>query len=85
MATTIKKWGNSMAVRLPQELIRRLALREGSAIAIREENSRIVISKPPPAAKRIGKNAWRQFVIPMKKRKENISGNVDNILYGSNR
>lgn len=85
MTTTIKKWGNSLAIRLPREIIRNLALREGSDVTIREENARIVIQKPLAETKRIGRDAWRQFVIPMKRRKENISGTVDKILYGSTR
>lgn len=85
MTTEVKKWGNSLAVRLPREMSRRLALREGSEITIREENARIVIGKPTPADKSIDKNAWRRFVLPMRQRKENVSGNIDRILYGSNR
>jgi len=27
------------------------------------------------------KNAWRKYVIPSKKKKENISENIDKILY----
>lgn len=83
MTTKVKKWGNSLAVRLPQEMVRRLALREGSDVTVREEDARIVIHKSIPTDKTIGKGAWRQFVIPMKKRKENISGTIDTILYGS--
>lgn len=85
MTTTIKKWGNSLAVRLPREIIKNLALREGSEIAIREEGARIVLHKTPDAAKTLNKNAWAHFVIPIKKRKENISGKIDQILYGDTR
>ena len=85
MTTKIKKWGNSLAVRLPQEMVRRLSLREGSDVMIREENARSIIRKPLPADKTLGRDAWRQFVMPMKKRKENTSGTIDKILYGSTR
>ena len=85
MPTKVKKWGNSFAVRLPQEMVRRLALREGSDVTMREEDARIVIRKTAPSDKPIGKDAWRQFVIPMKKHKENVSGTIDMILYGSAR
>ncbi len=35
--TTIQKWGNSCAVRLPHEMLRRLDLQAGREVEIRED------------------------------------------------
>lgn len=43
METTIQKWGNSLAVRLPQHIAQKLALKAGSVIAMREEKKTIII------------------------------------------
>jgi len=85
MITVIKKWGNSLAIRLPREVIRRMALREGSEITMREEGVRLVLHRTPEPEKTLTKNAWRDFVLPLKKRKENVSGALDHILYGAPR
>ncbi len=42
MTTTIQKWGNSCAVRLPHDILRKLDLKEGHAVEIREEASGIL-------------------------------------------
>jgi len=45
METTIQKWGNSLAVRLPKELARKLKLREGSAVLVTEDTKRRIVIK----------------------------------------
>lgn len=45
METTIQKWGNSLAVRLPKEVATKLALREGSRVEVREDTGELVISQ----------------------------------------
>ena len=52
MNTTICKWGNSNAVRLPKALTDALNLRENDAIQINIEGNAIVIRKPRPASLR---------------------------------
>mgnify|MGYP001597695078 CR=1 FL=1 len=79
MATTIQKWGNSLAVRIPKELIRRLALKEGSGVVVREEREAIII-RPQRLT---DKDDWGRFVIPTKRRKENVSGLLDALVYGA--
>lgn len=37
VALQVAKWGNSLAVRLPAELVRELGLREGDEVALRAE------------------------------------------------
>lgn len=83
MATTIQKWGNSLAVRIPKEMVRRLALREGSGIMVREDGDEIIICKQEPRERPIGKNDWRQYLISVSHKKENVSGDIDRILYGA--
>ena len=44
METTIKKWGNSLAVRLPKYLVEKLKLREGTRVEVREQKKEVIIS-----------------------------------------
>jgi antitoxin MazE len=46
--TTIQKWGNSCAVRLPQEVLRRLDLRAGQEVEIREGDKGTLSIVPAP-------------------------------------
>lgn len=85
MTTKLKKWGNSLAVRLPKEMIRRLALREGSNIVVREYKNAIIIRRPESQDRPIRRNDWKQYLIPMNHKKENVSGSIDKILYGASR
>jgi len=43
MEQVIKKWGNSLAIRLPKEVAKTLNLQEGSKVEINVENGKIVI------------------------------------------
>jgi len=45
MTTTIQKWGNSQAVRLPKPILESLFLRENDQVEIIAENDSIVIKK----------------------------------------
>lgn len=47
METTIQKWGNSLAVRLPKGVTTKLALRKGSRVEVREDTGEIVIRETP--------------------------------------
>lgn len=48
MTTTIQKWGNSCAVRLPHELLRKLNLHAGHEVTIREEKNGVLSITPAP-------------------------------------
>ena len=85
MTTTIQKWGNSLAVRLPKEIIRQLALKQGSGVVVRHDKDAIIIQKHEQRNSQTGKNDWRHYLIPTKRKKENIAGNIDTILYGASR
>ncbi len=50
MQTQIARWGNSLAVRIPQPLARAVALTEGTAIEIDVEDGQIVLRPRPPVA-----------------------------------
>ena len=43
MATKIKMWGNSLAVRIPKDISRRLNLKEGSNVTVDVRNKDLVI------------------------------------------
>jgi len=45
METTIQKWGNSLAVRLPKELTKKLKLSEGSSVLVTEDNKHRIVIK----------------------------------------
>lgn len=49
METTIQKWGNSLAVRLPKHVAQKLSLREGSRVEVKERKKEVIIS---PALKK---------------------------------
>lgn len=43
MTTKIQKWGNSFGVRLPQEIVRKRALRAGSRVEVKDGKDGIII------------------------------------------
>jgi antitoxin MazE len=45
MNQQVKKWGNSLAVRIPAPLSTALGLKEDDAVEMREEDGRLVIEK----------------------------------------
>jgi antitoxin MazE len=47
METKIQKWGNSLAVRLPKDITKKLELREGSVVVVSEDRKRIVLRHIP--------------------------------------
>jgi antitoxin MazE len=85
MTTKIQKWGNSLAVRLPKKLINRLNLREGNVVMVDENGKQVIITKAKKLEGPLSKMDWKQFVLPQKGEKENISGKIDEIVYGASR
>jgi antitoxin MazE len=43
MQTVVKKWGNSLGIRIPALYTRELALKNGSTVDISEEEGKLVI------------------------------------------
>lgn len=85
MTTKVQKWGNSLAVRIPKEMMLRLALKEGSGIVVREDKNAIIIRRREPQNRQIHKDDWKQYLISNNRKKENVSGAIDQILYGASR
>jgi antitoxin component of MazEF toxin-antitoxin module len=83
MATTIQKWGNSLAVRIPKEIAHRLALRPGSGVSVHEDRNAIIIRTQEPRERQAGKNDWVRYLIPIKHKKEAVSRTVDHLVYGA--
>jgi len=48
MKTTIQRWGNSLAVRIPKMLAQETAFDEGDEVDVRAEDDRIVVERPHP-------------------------------------
>ena len=44
MRTTVQKWGNSLAVRLPKRIAEDTEVSEGISMEIRTENGKIILS-----------------------------------------
>lgn len=43
----VARWGNSLAVRLPAELVRKLGLKEGDDVELRAEDTGLVLARRP--------------------------------------
>lgn len=56
MNAEVKKWGNSLAVRLPRDLAQSLQLQDGSPVELELENGTLVIRPQRPARRRGGPN-----------------------------
>lgn len=46
MKAIVTKWGNSLAIRLPQSVTKQLQLKEGSTVELDSTDEAIVITKP---------------------------------------
>jgi antitoxin MazE len=44
MNTTIKKWGNSLALRIPKSYAKEIKLKEGAPVNLKLEENRLIIS-----------------------------------------
>ena len=44
MTTMVRKWGNSMAVRLPRAVVQAVELEEGTPVAIEEKGGRVLLT-----------------------------------------
>jgi antitoxin MazE len=43
METVVKKWGNSLGIRIPNLIVRELSLRDGSFVDINDRGNEIII------------------------------------------
>jgi antitoxin MazE len=44
METVVKKWGNSLGIRIPNNIAKGLKLKDGSSVEIEDNNGQIIIS-----------------------------------------
>ena len=52
MTTKVTKWGNSLALRLPQELAKKYRLTDGARVAFTEMQKGVLITSVPDTTKR---------------------------------
>ncbi|GHV76167.1 multidrug transporter MatE [Spirochaetia bacterium] len=43
MEAVIKKWGNSLGIRIPNVIVRELSLKDGSSVDIKDKGNEIII------------------------------------------
>lgn len=72
MNTTIKKWGNSLALRIPKSYAKEIELEEGAAVSMKIEENKIVIS-----AKRKRKKPYSLAELLSKVTPGNLHGKID--------
>ena len=48
MTTKVRKWGNSLAVRIPDEFAENLDLRDGSVVGFEQTGNKIIMSAGRP-------------------------------------
>ncbi len=80
--TKIQKWGNSLAVRLPQKIAARLGFKAGVEVVIAENRGKVVIANATERGRRKRRSDWKQFLLPANKKREAVSERIDEILYG---
>jgi antitoxin MazE len=68
METIVKKWGNSLGIRIPNLIVRELSLKDGSFVDIKDKKGEIII-KPKE------KNTLSEII--SKINEKNIHGEVE--------
>ncbi len=53
MQSSVQKWGNSNAVRIPKPVLEAVSLKENDRVEIVAEDGQIIIKKALPARKRL--------------------------------
>jgi len=44
MITEIKRWGNSLAIKIPEDLVQSLGIKDGSHVEVTLEDGKLIIS-----------------------------------------
>jgi antitoxin MazE len=52
MRRRIQRWGNSLAVRIPAEIVRACALTEGTELLVKQERGRVVLVPERPTRRK---------------------------------
>jgi antitoxin MazE len=48
MQVRVARWGNSLGLRIPKEVARRIGLREGARVEVEAEHNRLIITPARP-------------------------------------
>ncbi len=71
MDTTLTKWGNSMAIRIPKAFIEEIGVSEGDSINLKLDDNKIIISK-----NKLNLEDLLSSISPEKIHKETSTGNI---------
>jgi antitoxin component of MazEF toxin-antitoxin module len=85
MVTKIRKWGNSLAIRLPKVMASKLSLKEGSTLLIHREHKHIVLKSVSKQKNTVTKDDWKSYIVPTKKKTKDASEHTNHIVYGTSR
>jgi antitoxin component of MazEF toxin-antitoxin module len=81
--TKVKKWGNSLAIRIPKKLADQYNLSQNTEINLKPDKNEIKLQLLEN--KNVNRKNWKKYFIPMNKPAENVSDNIDEIVYGASR
>ncbi len=73
MTTHVQKWGNSLAVRLPKELVEKIHLSEGGSVSIESRDGALIIR---PAVKPETLESMVKKITPRNRHGEVLSDNA---------
>lgn len=86
MTTKVQKWGNSIAVRVPREVARKLNFVEGQEVVWRAVGENAVLAPVRKSKKHITTADWENYALPeTKQEKEDVVTQIDQIVYGASR
>jgi antitoxin MazE len=71
MNTKIQKWGNSLAVRIPNSFAKTVELKEGNEVSLKLVDNKIIVEKERK------KNKYSLKILMSKVTKENIHDEID--------
>jgi len=85
MTTKIKKWGNSLAIRIPKNIAIKYGLKIDDEVYLAEKSDFLAL-KFPRQKKGKFQEIWQDYFILDQKDspKENITDKIDEIVYGTN-
>ena len=90
ITTKVKKWGNSLAFRIPKKIAEMYGLKEGSEILVHPGLDGVSLEPANKSEKADGKSLAELIdgsIIPMKgpKTKKSVVDDIDEIVYGASR
>jgi len=70
MVTAVRRWGNSLAVRVPASVAEAVGLEEGRSVRVEVRDGRVVLTK-------VRRPAWRLADLLRRIRPENLHESID--------